>query len=315
MVDVVDVNQEVGNVFDVEKSITQEKFYGEVKTMKITVLGATGMLGHVVAKYMTEAYGVENVVRSSRSRAQWTPLDDAKNEKWIEFPLPMENDFQLCWIPPDTDYVINCIGVIKPFVDQAGIVDTIYINSIFPHVLAEYCEQQGIRLIHITTDCVFSGYQVMGEYIELDEHDVTDIYGRTKSLGEPKNKAMVLRTSIIGREIHKQASLVAWVQSQAGKEVNGFTNHTWNGITTKTYAKCCQQIIDFDMYEEGIYHIFSPSPVTKCQLVTMISNALDLGVKVNPTEAPRAIHRTLSTIHSLCENLYISELFEQLKEL
>ncbi|MHA1290016.1 MAG: sugar nucleotide-binding protein, partial [Candidatus Thorarchaeota archaeon] len=218
-------------------------------------------------------------------------------------------------IPPDTDYVINCIGVIKPFIGSTGIVDTIYINSIFPHVLAEYCKQQGMKLIHITTDCVFSGHQVMGEYIESDEHDVTDIYGRTKSLGEPKNKAMVLRTSIIGREIHKQASLVAWVQLQAGREVNGFTNHTWNGITTKTYAKCCQQIIDFDMYEEGIYHIFSPSSVTKCQLVTMISDALDLGVKVNPTEAPKAIHRTLSTIHQLCGKLLIPELFEQLKEL
>lgn len=281
--------------------------------MKIVVLGATGMLGHAVAEYMALVYGEENIVRSARSRITYADMDRNRRETWIQFDASDPGKYYLHKIPQDTDYVINCIGIIKPFIETTGIVRTLQVNSVFPHQLANYCNDHGIRLIHITTDCVYSGQD--GSYVEDDPHDVTDVYGRTKSLGEPIKDAMVLRTSIIGREIHKQASLVAWVQSQSGQTVNGFCNHYWNGVTTKTYAECCRQIIDNDWWKKGLYHIFSPTAVTKQHLVQMISDALELGVTVNLTNAAVACDRTLSTNETLCCSLRIPELAEQMKGL
>lgn len=278
--------------------------------MKIAVLGATGMLGAAVSKYMIEHYGVENVVFSARQDA---PPALIGSEKWIQLSLPLENEYSLCKIPNDVDYVINCIGIIKPMVEKVGMVNTIYANAIFPHVLAEYCNRHDIRLIQITTDCVYSGKK--GMYIESDPHDVSDVYGRTKSLGEPVDKSMVLRTSIIGQEITKAASLVEWVKSNRGGEVNGFTDHLWNGVTTRMFAKCCAHIMDQDLWAPELYHIFSPNIVDKCELVSMISDQLDLGIKVNPVRAPQSIDRTLDTTLNLCEALYIPDLHKQMEEL
>lgn len=279
--------------------------------MKIVVLGATGMLGHVVADHMASVYGEENVVRTCRTAPIYNYSDPGQS--WIQLDASDMGEYLLHKIPQDADYVINCIGIIKPFIEATGIEGTLLVNSIFPHRLARYCNEHDIKLIHITTDCVYSGKD--GEYTERKPHDITDVYGRTKSLGEPITDAMVLRTSIIGREIHKQASLVAWVQSQAGEVVNGYTNHWWNGVTTKTYAECCCRIIDNDGWKKGLFHIFSPTFVTKCELVEMISHALKLDVTVNPVEAPDSCDRTLSTDEDLCENLQIPELYEQLKGL
>jgi dTDP-4-dehydrorhamnose reductase len=299
------------SLWKVVHSVKEEK-----RLMKIIILGATGMLGHKVADHMAKVYGERNIIRTSRSR--WTSIDrkhrNAKDENWAELNIP--HSCMSLAIPQDTDYVINCIGVIKPFIKSVGVVNTLQINSIFPHLLAEYCQKRNIKLIHITTDCVYSGAGLTaGQYIESDPHDATDLYGRSKSLGEPIETAMTLRTSIIGREIAKNASLVAWVQSQAGKTVNGYTNHFWNGITTQTYAECCQKIIDNDWYETGLFHIFSPAQVSKYTLVQMISDRLGLGVTVNPTEADPSCDRTLSTDFDLCSNLQIPYLSEQMKGL
>lgn len=277
--------------------------------MKVVVLGATGMLGHTVADYMVEVYGEESVIRSTRSECSGRP-------NWISFDAASTAPYYMCRIPRDADYVINCIGVIKPFIEATGIVDTLQVNSIFPHRLAQYCNENNIRLIHITTDCVFSGMDPSDRgYWEDDLHTATDVYGRSKSLGEPISTAMVLRTSILGREIQKQASLVAWVQSQAGQMVNGYVNHFWNGITTTTYAECCRNIIDNDRWVQGLFHIFSPNSVTKCELVRMISRALNLHVDVVPVAADPWCDRCLGTHKDLCEQLHIPELSEQMKGL
>lgn len=192
------------------------------------------------------------------------------------------------------DVVINCIGTIKSVVDSVGVVNTIKVNSLFPHTIANECKSYNTRLIHITTDCVFSGER--GSYTENDLHDATDVYGKTKSLGEPET-AMVIRTSIIGEEVAKR-SLIEWVKSKANTTVSGYTNHTWNGVTCLELAKFIEGCIKTDNYWTGVQHVFSPQDVTKLELVHMISDAFNLSVDTIPTETQPPVYRTLRTIYT-----------------
>ena len=267
---------------------------------KIVILGSTGMLGNIVLEYLLSIYKYE-VSGSVRDIS-------LKNDNNFIFEPVLEDTV---WELPYADYYINCIGIIKPHMLK-NIEDSIYLNSIFPRELATACNKRGSKLIHITTDCVFSGKD--GDYDEDSPHDALDDYGKSKSLGEPDN-CMVLRTSIIGPEIHKNASLIAWVQAQGGKDINGFTNHLWNGITTLQYAKVCDQIISNDWYDEDLYHIHSPSIVNKFELVSMINDKYKVGANITPMEAPAAVDRTMSTKKDLCKKLNIPELKDQIGQL
>lgn len=272
------------------------------REMKIVILGSTGMLGNTVGKYFLNQFGEYNIFLSYRN----VKISYGQNKFFFDA------QFSNLWTIPECDYIINCIGVIKPFINKDTSA-SIQINSSFPRILANHCRQyRNIKLIHITTDCVFSGKE--GLYTEESLHDCTDIYGKTKSLGEPNN-CMVLRTSIVGEEIHKNASLVSWIKSQKGKEVNGFTNHLWNGITTKQYARICEKIIKEDLYEEDIFHIFSPEDISKCALLNMINKKFDLQINVVPTTADQMITRTLRTVKNLNDKLDIPSLDAQVMEM
>lgn len=209
------------------------------------------------------------------------------------------------------DYVINCIGVIKPFM-QENMEQSIQLNALFPWKLGEWCEQTNTRLIHITTDCVYSGQK--GKYVESDPHDALDAYGKTKSLGECVDLAMVLRTSIIGREIHKFSSLVEWAQKQRGKEIEGYTSHLWNGLTTSQYAKACDKIIQGDLFEKGLYHLFAEDDVSKYRILCILNEKYDLNLQIRPTSPP-AIDRTLRSQKGLCGLLQIPTVEQMIREM
>jgi len=266
--------------------------------MKIVILGSTGMLGNAVGHYFLNHYGEDNVWLSYRK----LDLSYGKNVFYFDC---LESQLGVI---PECDVIVNCIGIIKPFINES-LINSIKVNALFPHQLAKSCQNKSIKLIHITTDCVFSGQD--GQYREHSHHDCIDLYGKTKSLGEPAHNAMVLRTSIIGEEIHKQASLIAWAKSQAGETVNGFNNHQWNGITTTQYAKICQTILDQHLYHEGLFHIFS-NAITKYHLLYLLNNQFDLNLTIKNIEAPQAIDRTLSTVHDLNARLSIPDLESQI---
>lgn len=266
--------------------------------VKIAILGSTGMLGNAVSDYFL---GKENyqVYLSSRDEAC-----EKENHFYFDATNPSSS------VLPQVDYVINCIGVIKPFMKK-GIENAIVVNSIFPHKFANFCKENNTKMIHITTDCVFSGKT--GRYFESSLHDCLDEYGKTKSLGEPNN-CMVIRTSIIGQEIKNNVSLVEWARSQKGKEVRGFTNHLWNGVTTTEYAKICDQIIQKNLYKEELYHVYS-NYVNKFQLLNLISDSLSLGLQVSPHQTEESCDRTLATEKDLMSKLEISTIEEQIKNL
>jgi dTDP-4-dehydrorhamnose reductase len=188
------------------------------------------------------------------------------------------------------DVVVNCIGVIKPYVEIDKEV-TVYVNSLYPYQLARECRQIGARLIHISTDCVFSGN--IGSYDEDAPHDALDLYGKSKSLGEPA-ECMVLRTSIIGREQHSRVSLVEWFLRQRGEEIRGFVNHLWNGITTREYARVIEQIVDKRLYVEGVRHVFSGT-LTKYEMLTSFRRLFNHETVIHPVDAPERCDRTLTT--------------------
>jgi dTDP-4-dehydrorhamnose reductase len=275
--------------------------------MKVVVLGATGLLGNAVGRHMIKLYGRDNVRLTCRRGQGISLFYNFGSCMGRSFDV-LTDDLVFCH---DVDYIINCIGIIKPFVESTGVANTILINSVFPHVLAEHCNQNGIRLIHITTDCVYSGKK--GMYTEEDAHDCQDIYGMSKAMGET-TEAMTLRTSIIGNEIHKDASLVAWARSQAGKHVKGFTNHLWNGVTTNEYARICEQIIEGDMWEKGVFHVFSDT-VTKYKLLGLLNEHFELGLDIEPCAPGEVCDRTLSTVKPLKSQLVIQSIRDQIKEL
>jgi len=257
---------------------------------KVLVLGVNGMLGNYVSTYFLRSgkYDVTTINRNG-----FDVVTDNVTDLHI-------NQY---------DVVINCIGVIKPLVNKVGVLNTTLVYSIFPHILAHECEKHNVKMIHITTDCVFSGKT--GFYVETSDHDALDVYGKTKSLGEPDN-AMVIRTSIIGEEINSNRSLIEWVKSNDKKTVDGYTNHTWNGLTCLELAKFIDRCISQGIYWEGVRHIFNTTPTTKLELVELIALNFNIDLTVVPKETTTPVYRTLSTIHT---TLVDTSIDKQLKEL
>jgi dTDP-4-dehydrorhamnose reductase len=258
--------------------------------VKILVLGGTGMLGNAVAGYFQKKSHYD-VTASCRTSGLLNGV------KTVQFDALKDT---LDILPGNCEYVINCIGIIKPFMALSA-KNAIEINALFPWRLSEWCGRNGSKLIHITTDCVFSGRK--GKYVESDLHDALDEYGKSKSLGECKS-AMLLRTSIIGEEIHKDASLVSWAKSRKGKTAGGYATHLWNGVTTNEYARVCDMIITQGLYEDGVFHIFAKDDVSKLQMLEYFNDKFNLGINITE-ERPEAIDRTLRTGKPLCAKLGI----------
>lgn len=182
------------------------------------------------------------------------------------------------------DVVVNCVGVVKSQPAASDTVSSIVVNALLPHQLAEWCRAWRGRVIHVSTDCVFSGRR--GRYREEDEPDATDLYGRTKALGElGPDEGLTLRTSIIGRELSHFASLLEWFLAQKGKCVRGFTRVIWSGVTTNYLAGLVARVIRERSDLSGLYQVAS-EPLSKHDLLLLLNDACAAGVTVEPDEGP-----------------------------
>jgi len=261
--------------------------------MKVVVLGDTGMLGGMLYRYLKEE-GVNVVGLSRKDGVEVGPGHSVQHR-----------------VDDDADYIINCIGAIKPvFNDESRLVEAIYTNAIFPHELPKLFPDS--KVIHITTDCVFDGSD--GGYTESSLHAPLDEYGKSKSLGEP-DTCMVLRTSIIGPEWGgNKRSLFEWFLGQYKSSVNGYTNHLWNGLTTLELSRCIYDIMVNDFYSTGTHHLFS-TDVTKYELLRIMESWLKRGIAVNPVEAGTSCNRTMRTtkkLNSILKPKSISGMIEDL---
>jgi len=265
--------------------------------MKIFVFGKTGMLGQYVYTYLKEkSYNVVGVGRKEVDASNYIN----SLQKYIQDNMS------------EGDVVVNCMGTIKPRDDELGDVNAIKVNSLFPRELANICEQHKVKLIHPTTDCVYTGSK--GDYNENDPYDVSDVYGMSKALGEPSN-CTVVRTSIIGEEVGQGRSLVEWIKGNKGGSTNGYLNHYWNGVTCLQFAKIVDTMIKNDLFWIGIKHLHS-NKVNKYELSSMINKHFNLDITITPIEVPTTVDRSMTTIYEDNLNKFnIPNLDVQVKEM
>jgi dTDP-4-dehydrorhamnose reductase len=164
-------------------------------------------------------------------------------------------------------------------------------------------------MIHITTDCIFSGKD--GNYNEMSKSDVLDDYGLSKFMGEP-SVCTTIRTSIIGEEAKNKLSLLEWIRSNKEGKINGYINHIWNGVTCLQLSKIMHNIISGNKFWEGTRHIFS-NRVNKYELAKIINDVYELNIQIDPVETPEKIDRSLSSIHRI-EEFDIPTLDKQILE-
>lgn len=175
------------------------------------------------------------------------------------------------------DVVVNCAGVVKQRSEATAAVPSITMNSLMPHRLAQAVAQWSGRVIHFSTDCVFSGRR--GNYWEDDESDALDLYGRSKFLGEIAGEnALTLRTSIIGRELHHHRSLLDWFLSQRGT-IRGFARHWWSGVTSNHLCDLVGDIIERHPDLNGVYQV-SSGRISKYDLLCKARQAYGLDIQI-----------------------------------
>ena len=235
----------------------------------VLVLGASGMLGHTVLSFFNQSLGYQ-VWGSARS-AGVLKYFPAEWQDRIVCGVDVENTDSLARLLTlsKPDVVINCIGLIKQLADANDPLVAIPINALLPHRLARLCGAAGARLVHMSTDCIFSGAK--GMYTEADMSDAKDLYGRSKFLGEVDYPhAITLRTSIIGHELNGGHSLVGWFLAQQGS-VKGFRRAIFSGLPTVELARIIRDHVIPDPGLHGVHHV-SADPINKFDLLTLISN-------------------------------------------
>lgn len=253
------------------------------KKTKVLILGATGMLGHMLVRDFSRRnhFVLHATARKQEGLSHWFAPELLER---IYTPVNADNLDSVTRVLTEIrpEVVINCIGVIKQLAEAKDPLASIAINALFPHRLAKECERIGARLIHISSDCVFSGRK--GGYVENDFADCDDLYGRTKLLGEVDYPlAVTLRTSIIGHELNSSVSLVDWFLAQK-EEVKGFTGAIYSGFPTVEMARIIAEIVIPHPELCGLYHV-SSTPISKYDLLCLVREEYDKPVKIVPFDA------------------------------
>lgn len=257
--------------------------------MRVLVLGGLGMLGHQLARTLSKQGETWATVRAHSdlelageclSGVSVFPGVDALRFETVAAALDE--------VRPDA--IVNCIGIIKQDQLAKRPIPSIRINSLFPHLVSEYCQYKSIRFVHISTDCVFSGLK--GNYEESDIPDANDLYGRTKHLGEVSSPDLTLRTSIIGPELRTSRSLLDWFTSQEGK-VNGYTKAIFSGLTTLELSRVIARVLHEWEGLAGLYHL-SADPISKHDLLGLVRDSFNLPMTIEPSDTLQ-IDRSLNS--------------------
>ncbi len=261
---------------------------------KIAVLGSTGMLGSTLTRVLGQQFG--SIIEFNRSGESVTG-----NNRALRLNLLEEYDLHNLFKDLDVAYVFNATGLIKQKINPKSDFDLVaanLVNNTFVKNLNDFSLATGVKVLQIGTDCVYSGEE--GNYAENDPFKPTDVYSKTKSLGEvASTEAMTLRCSIIGKENNGAFSLLSWVLSQPlNSRINGFTNHYWNGLTTLHFSKIVSGIIQSGSFVKGVTHVVPSDAVSKYELVKAIAETFgreDLDILEFSTDTK--MNRILSTVN------------------
>jgi len=249
--------------------------------MRILILGGTGMLGHALWQAWQDKFDTYTTLR--KTNQDYVIFSGWNKERIINHVSVQEFETVTSAVEKvKPSILINCIGIIKQIPSANDPIATIKINSLFPYQLAQLCQKHDTKMIQISTDCVFSGNK--GNYTEQDIPDPVDLYGRSKLLGEViAPNCLTIRTSIIGRELNSQHSLVEWFLAQRGKPVKGYDRAIYTGFTTQALVQTIEKTILEYPNIEGLWHI-SSDPITKYQLLNMMNQAFNLGITIEKDE-------------------------------
>lgn len=240
------------------------------------------MLGHKAMQLLSKRYDVVGSVRHN-------PIYYCDHPVLKEFNLVGNvdaTDFSTIEYIVQTlrpDIIINCIGIVKQLQEANDPVLSIRLNALFPHLLAQLCVRKGIRMIHMSTDCVFSGKK--GDYTEDDIPDASDLYGRTKLLGEVNYPGcLTVRTSIIGRELNTSHGLLEWFFSHQGEKVKGYRKAIFSGLTTNAFSNIIGDLIEYHPNICGTWHV-AAHPISKYDLLVQIRDRFHLNIEVEPDDS------------------------------
>lgn len=250
--------------------------------MKVLVLGASGMLGNAVMRVLSENKGwqVFGTVRSGTASRHFPPDIAASLVAGVD--VEDQDALVRVFASVRPDVVINCIGLIKQLADGDDPLLALPINAMLPHRLARLCELAGSRLVHVSTDCVFSGSR--GAYVEEDVSDALDLYGKSKFLGEVHDAhAITLRTSIIGHELQSAHGLVEWFLSQQGR-CKGYRRAVFSGLPTVVLAKIIRDVVIPRPELSGLYHV-AAAPISKFDLLTLVARQYNKNIEIVPDDA------------------------------
>ncbi len=244
--------------------------------MRILILGANGMIGRAMFKVLSQKsdWHVSGSVRLKKFEG------DFSGEIFLECDLSSPDNLLQLFSKSKPDIVVNCVGLTKHLPSGNDPISAITMNALLPHRLVEVCAVLGARLIHVSTDCVFSGKA--GSYREDDVTDAVDVYGKTKALGEVTGEHVVtLRTSTIGHEYGTQHGLLEWFLGQ--KECDGFRHAIFSGLPTYEFARVVRDIVIPNHSLKGLYHV-GAAAIDKLSLLKIISSTYKKEIKINVNE-------------------------------
>lgn len=250
--------------------------------MRVIVLGASGMLGSTVFRGLSasDSLSIFGTVRSIRGLESF---DKSMKDRLISGVDVLDSDSLIeLFRNVVPDVVVNCVGLVKQLSSAKDPLSTLPVNSMLPHRLSKICALSNSRLIHISTDCVFSGRK--GMYLESDISDAEDLYGKSKFIGEviDQQHVVTLRTSIIGHELNSQSSLIDWFLSQTGP-VKGYSRAIFSGVPTVELTRIILEYVIPNPELHGLYHV-SAEPIDKYSLLKLVSNVYQKTVDIQPSE-------------------------------
>lgn len=257
--------------------------------MRILVLGASGMLGNAMMRVLSEKrdWQVQGTIRSEGARRFFGAEIAERLLAGVDVEQP--DSLLQAFILARPQVVINCIGLVKQLADAEDPLQAIPINALLPHRLARLCALTGARLIHPSTDCVFSGER--GNYRETDPPDATDLYGRSKLLGEVSYPhTLTLRTSIIGHELRSAHGLINWFLAQP-ERCRGYRRAIFSGLPTVELARIVRDVVIPNPGLSGVYHV-AASPIAKYDLLQLVAEVYGKKIEIIPCDQP-VIDRSL----------------------
>lgn len=254
----------------------------DTKEQRVLVLGAGGMLGNAMFRLFADddRYTTAGTLRSPAKARHFTP--DQRGKLVSDVDVTQDSALAAAFASARPSVVINCIGIIKQHKSARDPLTALTINAMLPHRLARLCATSGARLIHMSTDCVFSGRK--GGYKEDDSPDAQDLYGMTKYLGETDYPhAVTLRTSIIGHELESAYSLIDWFLGQHGS-IKGYTKAIFSGLPTIMVARVIRDLVIGNPSLAGVYHL-SADPISKYDLLSLVAEIYGKQIEIEPDDA------------------------------